>query len=253
MKAMVVRMANYRHGAVLISTNPSPTGAIVGGMDGNDQANGRAGRPQADARRRRTRMVVAVIALTLLAFGAGALVAVLAADDQPAVAQSAIASLTGGATGSPSASNGSQGPSSSADPTAQPTSVGDVLPDGRHFVQVEQVVDLGGGRAVRVDLAYFLVDEAAEEAAADHGDEVFNGYYIVNDNPKLRTVPIASDAKVTYISMARCCDSVKGDLDAWADSMNGTVPSDYPPADSTWWWFTVHAGRVTAIDQQYLP
>jgi hypothetical protein len=220
----------------------------------NGRANDEAGGPAPDARRRRIRTAVTIVALVLLAFGAGALVAVLAADDEPAVAQSPSASLTDGPTGSPRAT-GTPEPSrsSSAEPSGAPTPAGDVLPDGRHFVRVKQVVELGAGRAVRFDLAYFLEDEAAEEAAAEHGDEAVNGYYIVNDNPKLRTAPIAPDAKVRYISMARCCNSVKGDLDAWADSVNGMVQSDYPPPDSTWWWFTVRGGRVTAIDQQYLP
>ena len=39
------------------------------------------------------------------------------------------------------------------------------------------------------DLAYFLTGDAANQAAAEHGDEtpVPNDYYIVNDNPSLRT------------------------------------------------------------------
>jgi hypothetical protein len=223
-------------------------------VGGNGRANDEPGGPAADARRRQIRAVIAVVVLVLLAFGTGALMAVLAADDEPAVAQSPSASPNDSPTGSPRAT-GTPEPSksSSVEPGGEPTPVGDVLPDGRHFVRVAAVVDLGAGRAVRFDLAYFLEDEPAEEAAAEHGDEAVNGYYIVNDNPKLRTAPIAPDVKVTYISTARCCNSVKGDLDAWAESVNGMVQSDYPPADSTWWWFTARDGRVTAIDQQYLP
>jgi hypothetical protein len=58
------------------------------------------------------------------------------------------------------------------------------------------------------DLAEFLTGEAAAQAAAEHGDESPppNDYYIVNDNPKLRTMPIAPDATIQAIDWTNCCE-----------------------------------------------
>jgi hypothetical protein len=120
---------------------------------------------------------------------------------------------------------------------------------------VRKVTGSGNDLAVVVDLAYFLTDDDANEAAAEHGMEtpVPDGYYIVNDNPKLRSVPLSPDAAVTYIPVSACCDEQEGDLSAWVDSVNGTVQSDYPDPSFTWWWVTVRAGSIVAIEQQFLP
>jgi hypothetical protein len=55
------------------------------------------------------------------------------------------------------------------------------------------------------DLAYFLTGDAANQAAAEHGDEtpVPNDYYIVNDNPLLRTTPISPSVEIDAIDWSR--------------------------------------------------
>lgn len=128
------------------------------------------------------------------------------------------------------------------------------LEDGRHFVAVKQViVPEQGLREIEFDLAYFLTGAAAEQAAAEHGDEVLNDYYIVNDNPRLRRVPVTDDASVSYVPEPVCCDLQPGDLDAWVDSMNEVVMSDYPDASSSWWWLTIESGQVVQIEHQWVP
>jgi hypothetical protein len=153
----------------------------------------------------------------------------------------------------------SGGSSSSAEPTTAP-SQGPPAPsefgDGRHFVLAEEVETSGSADSLVADLGYFLTDDQANEAAAEAGLEtpVPNGYYIVNDNPKLRTVPISPDATVRYIPSDPCCDLQPWDLQAWIDAVNGEVQTDMMgEMSTTWWWITVRAGQVVAIEQQYLP
>ncbi len=105
---------------------------------------------------------------------------------------------------------------------------------------------------MRFDLAYFLTGTQGEQAAEDHGDEFVNGYYIVNDNPRLRTLPLAEDVEVVYIPTTQCCELQPGDVDAWLESINETNPTDYGGKDVPW-WFTVEGGQITRIEQQYLP
>ena len=90
------------------------------------------------------------------------------------------------------------------------------------------------------------------EEAAERGDEVVNDYYVVNDNARLRTLPLADEVVVRYIPADGCCDLQDGDIDAWLESILGTNPTDYPGKDAAW-WFVVDGGRITRIEQQFLP
>jgi hypothetical protein len=127
------------------------------------------------------------------------------------------------------------------------------IEDGRHFVFVTDADRPEDGAAtVTFDLAYFLTGAEGEQAAAEHGDEFVNGYYIVNDNPRLRTVPLADHVRVRYIPTGMCCELQPGNLDAWLESILETNPTDYDGKDVPW-WITVRAGTITRIQQQYLP
>jgi hypothetical protein len=125
--------------------------------------------------------------------------------------------------------------------------------DGRHFVLAERVEP---DDVLVADLGYFFMGDEANEAAAEHGVEtpVPNDYYIVNDNPKLRRVPIFADATVRYIPTESCCDLQPWDVRTWIDAVNDDVQTDMMgEMDYTWWWITVRDGQVVAIEQQYVP
>ena len=94
--------------------------------------------------------------------------------------------------------------------------------------------------------------ERAEQEAAERDDEVVNGYYIVNDNDRLRTLPLAEEVEVDYIPVDACCELQSGDVDAWLEAVLETNPTDYGGTDVPW-WFTVDGGEITRIEQQYLP
>jgi hypothetical protein len=144
----------------------------------------------------------------------------------------------------------SPSPSDTSSATPEPAS----LEDGRHFVFADKVAEKGGGPQLRFDLAYFLTGDEATKAAKEHGDEYPppNDYYIVNDNPKLRWLPVSGSVKVKYIPNEQCCDLMPGNFDAWTEAVNETNQTDYAGKLAPW-WITVSGGQIMKIEQQYLP
>ena len=201
-----------------------------------------------DERTKRNALIVGAIVLALLSISAGALIA-LTSNDERLQTTGPTPSSTLTQTPEPS---GSSEPSASQTP--EPSgSESPILQDGHHFVYVKAVLrPPDGHRRVRFDLAYFYTGAKAEAAAADHGDEVTDGYYIVNDNPRLRTLNLADDVEVEYIPESNCCELQPGNIDAWVEAVLATNPTDYAGTNVPW-WFTVEGGKITRIEQQYLP
>lgn len=205
-----------------------------------------------DERMKRNALIVGALVLALLSIGAGALIALSDDDDRAGSPSSTPSSTT---TPSPSPTDT---PSSSPEPsetqTPEPSgSESPILEDGHHFVFVKRALyPPDGSPRVRFDLAEYLTGTQGEQAAEDHGDEFVNGYYIVNDNPRLRILPLADDVEVGYIPATQCCELQPGDIDAWLESINQTNQTDYGGKDVPW-WFTVEGGEITLIEQQYLP
>ena len=199
---------------------------------------------------KRNALIVGAIVLALLSISAGALIA-LSSDDEGATTPSTTSNLT------PSAEPSDE-PSVPPDPTMPespepPGGESPVLEDGQHFVYVTSASRLEDGTSeVEFDLAYFYVGERAEQEAAEREDEAPNGYYIVNENARLRTLPLAQDVEVAYIPVDACCDLQPGNVDAWLEAVLETNPTDYSGTDVPW-WFTVEGGEITRIEQQYLP
>lgn len=172
---------------------------------------------------------------------------------------------TVGATGetTPSDPTGATAPTGTTGPTAPTGATGETGPppaeldDGEHFGFVEEV-DPGGGTLV-LDLAYFLTGEAANEAAAEHGDEVPvpNDYYIVNDNDRLRALALADDVELSLLDWNDCCDErFEGDLETFARAIDeGMVESDGFVYQGTLspYWLIVEDGVIVRIEEQYLP
>ena len=168
---------------------------------------------------KRSALIVSAIVLALLSMGAGALIAL--SDDERAGTPSPTTSAKPTQT---------SGPSETPEPTETPepsASQAPSLEDGHHFVYVKSASRSENGKArVRFDLAYFYRGERAEREAAERGDEVVSGYYIVNDNPRLRSLPLADEVDVAYIPASRCCELQAGDLDAWIEAVLETNPTD---------------------------
>jgi hypothetical protein len=193
---------------------------------------------------------VIVAALGLVAFGGGFLLAnTLGGNDEATVSPTPSASVTTSPSVTPSPSS-----SPSDSPTPSVTTDPDILEDGQHFVMV---TDAGGGEdgpyVVRFDLAYFYTGADAYEYAADHDIEMQNEYLIVNQNPRLRWMPLADDVDVQYIPEGTCCKLRRGSADGFVAAATDLAMTDYPDMGTTWWWFTVEDGEIVSIVQQYLP
>jgi hypothetical protein len=205
----------------------------------------------AERRRRRAIIIVAAIVVGVLVFVVGY---VLGADGGGETA----ASSTPSATPSPTATSSgpaSQGPSDGATPSPEPSGSG--LGDGRYFVRL---TDLQGGEEgpllLRYDLAYFYTGDEANQVAASRGDEtpVPNDTYVVNDNPRLRLVPLAEHFAVRYLPEGSgLTDPVPAPQDRFLVWLDETEQTDFPPKDITYWWITISDGEVTKVEQQYQP
>jgi hypothetical protein len=148
-----------------------------------------------------------------------------------------------------------------ADPEAS-TSAGDtttapVLADGRHPVYLVELDVPGGG--VTFDLIQFLTGDEAitayrEDTPEDPEGDPPNDYFIRNDNPRLRTLPVADDVAVTVVRLGEAsgAGSVPSSFEELPDHL-----AEQPPAEGrlAWnpYWLTVEQGEVVAIDEQYLP
>jgi hypothetical protein len=198
-------------------------------------------------RTRRNVLLAGAIALGLASIAAGALIAI--SDDDERASTTPSASPTPSTSASPTPTE-----EPTVSPVPSPTPVRIVLEDGRHLVYVTDAARRGDGSArVTFDLTSFHTGDEAEEIAAEHGDEALNGYYIENDNPRLRMIPVAADAVVRYLPVGSgTTELVPGTLDAWLEAVMQTNPTDYAGKDVPW-WFTVSDGVVTRIEQQYLP
>jgi hypothetical protein len=132
------------------------------------------------------------------------------------------------------------------------------LEDGRHFGFV-QAVDVEA-RTIEFDLAYFLTGEEANEAYQEATGEtgpVPNDYYVVNENPRLRTLPLSPDLRLILVDWANCCEqTIEGDLEPFATAIEereDVFVGDVIYRGNSSWWITVQDGVVTRIEEQYTP
>lgn len=185
-----------------------------------------------------------LVALAVLAAGCGE-------DETSSGGPTTSESPTTSATREPTASQ-TETPEPSETESPTPTAQ---LEDGRHFGSIRSI-DVEA-QTMRFDLAYFLTGEEANDAAAEHGDEVPvpNDYYIVNDNPRLRTLDVDPDVEVWVIDWADCCDVVEGEVQPFVDAFE----TRHHPWDAMYqgreapYWITVEDGAVVKIEVQYLP
>jgi hypothetical protein len=193
-------------------------------------------------------LVVGAIVLAVLSVGAGALIAV--SSEGAAAPDTGITPSTSSPPTVSDSPTGTPEPPETEAPAAAETA-SSILEDGRHLVYVDTAfLSEDGPARIRFDLVYFHTGAEAEEVAEAHGEDAPNGYYIENDNPRLRTLPLADEVEVEYVPEGRCCELQPGNVDAWLGSVTQTSPTDYP--EDAPWWFTVEDGRITRIEQQFL-
>jgi hypothetical protein len=123
-----------------------------------------------------------------------------------------------------------------------------VLADGRHPVIVKSID--ASRRTVTFDLIQlYWGDEAAREAARDHQESPPpNDYYIRNVNPRLRTLPVRTDAVITVNMLAG--EALKNVPVSFTD-----LPAlmRRNPYASRLFYITVHHDQTVKMAEQYIP
>jgi len=158
---------------------------------------------------------------------------------------------SGGGTGDPTATppSGSEIVGESPPtPAASPDAAAE-LDDGQHpgYIKELDVDDL----TVTFDLVVFLT---GEEAIAEYQrrnpgatDGPLNHTLIVNDNPRLRTLPIAPDVVVVIVA------GVVGNPQATQEISLAQLAAMDLRWDKVIFWVTVTDGKVTKIEEQWVP
>jgi hypothetical protein len=175
-----------------------------------------------------------------------------------ALAVALLLTACGGDGANDTGASGASASSGTSGPTGTTGSVPATdLEDGRHFGYVRALHPDG---EMRFDLADFLTGDEATHAAEEHGDEAPppNDYYIVNDNPRLRTLALAPDADIEVFDWNRCCDDTVSidvaDLRrAIASGPDGVEVDGALVHGNGPWWLTLEGGVVTKIEEQFLP
>jgi hypothetical protein len=119
------------------------------------------------------------------------------------------------------------------------------LPDGEFF----GFVDDATAAAIMFDLACWFTGTAAEQAAAEDGEESPppNDYYVRNVNVTLRTVPVATGAEVGWLpETGDPTTATTVDYLTWLAERESR---DFQPGV----WLTVADGLVTFVEEQYVP
>jgi hypothetical protein len=130
------------------------------------------------------------------------------------------------------------------------------LADGRHPALLH-AADLPG-RTLTVDVIQFLTGQEAIDAyQADHPDDPGgppNDYYILNVNPRLRTLPVAAEVEVELV-MLHLGEGAELKPSSWERLLDdlATEPSDQDLIAYNPFWLTLDSGVVTRIEEQYLP
>ena len=126
-----------------------------------------------------------------------------------------------------------------------------MLADGRHPVRITTVDP--DRRTIAFDLIQlYWGDDATREAAKDHQESPPpNDHSIRNVNPRLRTLPVRSDAPITTNTLtAGYTGSATKDIRVplWRLAILQQATHHSPPV-----WITVHHGQAVKIAEQYIP
>lgn len=119
------------------------------------------------------------------------------------------------------------------------------LPEGEWFGTVVSATENG----IEFDLACWFTGESAVEAAAEDGAESPppNDYYVRNDNPQIRSLPVSPDTEVTWYP--RPGDPTSEVVVAFPDWVEGVRARGLGFGA----WLDVIDGEVVRIREQWVP
>jgi hypothetical protein len=135
------------------------------------------------------------------------------------------------------------------------------LEDGRYIAFATRVDQHTNADSLRFDLAIYLTGDEANQYAADHGMEVPvpNDNIIVNENPRLRLMPLADDVEIDVIAYGDCGPECGPNETLTVDEFGNLIGLDEPLADgvhvgrSAPYWLTIRNGTIVKIEEQYQP
>jgi len=213
-----------------------------------DQASAHQPMPTPPRRRRRALTLLTAGTLVLLATGIGVSVAIASRPTPTASAPSATAEEPGTANPDTQSSpvqqptQDQQAPGQAANDTA--TGQPPALADGKHDAFIRKLDTRGG--TVEVDVVQVFKDKDAVEAAVQDGKPrdaaQYLPVYVRNQNPRLRTLPLAGNLRVDLLG--GCEDSTLSKqalLDKLAN--NARIAGVY------YYTLTVKDGAVQRIDE----
>jgi len=182
-------------------------------------------------------LAAAAVLIATLAVGVAA-----CGSDEPGATEA-----TGGDAAQPT-DTGAQPAPTKAPPGGQAAEPTDMA-NGRHPVILKQVSV--SGRTATFDLIQWFSGDAATKAAAEDGEESPppNDYYIRNVNPRLRTLPVTPDAR---LSLTRQTLNAGGSGSAAANVEVDLATIQANGRDHLF-WATVQSGRIVALEEQYVP
>jgi hypothetical protein len=186
-----------------------------------------------------------LVLIAVLALGAGG----CAANPHPSGSVGRVS------TASPSSATSGTDPTAST-PSPSPSPI---LPDGRSPVYLTKI-DVGR-HTITFDLIEFLTGDAAKKAwkKANPGsgeDGPPNDYFIVNDNPKLRTLPVANPVVFKVVDPQNTNGTTNKTITfEGATAYFVSIKPDQSDHRLSWdpFWITVVHGVVNKIEEQFLP
>jgi hypothetical protein len=186
--------------------------------------------------------VTGALAIGLGVAGVRALASASPAAQQTVEAggQSTLTPVTSPAVTRPSPTTAPTQPSPSTEPAPDPNALADgVYPTYVRAVDVQ-------GATVTVDVLQLFTGTAAHQAAIDDGvpwaDVRYDPVYIRNENPLLRTLPVARSVKIKFLAMCMSPSRWVGLTELRKQTKN---------FDETYYYeMSVIGGSVVAIDQR---
>ncbi len=142
-------------------------------------------------------------------------------------------------------------------PAEEPAKATDTAAKNERQYSFVREVSAGSQPTIVADYAQFLTGSAAAAAAAADGGESPppNDYYVLNENPKLRTLKVKPGISVKLTS------NPDGTVDPAGYQVAVEVWSGYfaAPSDENagirgaGYWLTLDGGTVVAIEEQFVP
>lgn len=158
----------------------------------------------------------------------------------------------------PSGSTAAAGAGDAPATTAATATPAPVLPDGRSPVYLTGLDKVKN--TVTFDLIEFLTGEAAKaewkKQHPEQPDGPDNDYMIINNNTKLRTLPVGAGAKCVVLATLGGTDTKTitfAALPAFLEKQHDGIELDAPQIAVLPFWLTVQNGSVVKFEEQFLP